>query len=429
LTHEILITIAKHLIYCQQLFIHHLQLIGDAEEFFLSVKQALQNEVSSFHKKHGNNTNNYYSFIVNFLAMFNGCQVESSVICTKCNQSTVSLEDLHSLRLGFDPAHGNKKFSLGDMLRYCSTNGGEHVQRFCATCREETIMTQQSRFDNFPPILCIQLERGQYVKTTRNQSSVDFPLDNFQPHQYFGPNNESVDSKEYYLFAVVIHNGRKNSEGGHYTAVCRQDVGGIWWKYDDDQVQLAQFTQRNKENGTVMASFQKTATMLFYRQYDKPQTPAQEVIVLTGDDDDDDDASRFSDHEIYDNSKSNVDGEANSGTGNTDTNDTSNESRFSCILTSNKNDSDDESLFPSPENDEISNSNVENEANNGTDKTYTANDTSHINQDVEAVENVETSNDSTIQEVSTSIIFVQRSKNMIHFFLFYFTLQFSVIVN
>jgi hypothetical protein len=90
-------------------------------------------------------------------------------------------------------------------------------------------------------------------------------------------------------------------------------------------------------------------------------------------------------------------------------------------LTSNKNDSDDESLFPSPENDEISNSNVENEANNGTDKTYTANDTSHINQDVEAVENVETSNDSTIQEVSTSIIFVQRSKNMIHFFLFYFT--------
>ena len=203
--------------------------------------------------------------------------------------------------------------------------------------------------------------------------------------------------------------------------MCRQDVGGIWWKYDDDQVQQAQFTQRNKENGTVMASFQKTATMLFYRQYDKPQTPAQEVIVLTGDDDDDDDASRFSDHEIYDNSKSNVDGEANSGTGNTDTNDTSNESRFSCILTSNKNDSDDESLFPSPENDEISNSNVENEANNGTDKTYTANDTSHINQDVEAVENVETSNDSTIQEVSTSIIFVQRSKNIIHFFLLYFT--------
>jgi hypothetical protein len=89
-------------------------------------------------------------------------------------------------------------------------------------------------------------------------------------------------------------------------------------------------------------------------------------------------------------------------------------------LTSNKNDSDDESLFPSPENDDISNSNVEGEANNITGNTET-NDTSHINQNVEAVENGETSNDSTIQEVSTSIIFVQRSKNMIHFFLFYFT--------
>ena len=196
LTHEILITIAKHLIYCQRLLILYLQLIGDAEEFFLFVKQSLQNEVSSFKQKHGDNkNNNYVSFIVNFLAMFNGCKEKWSFICTKCNQSTVSLlDDLHSLLLGFDPAHGNKKISLGDMLRYYSTNGGEHVERFCATCREETIMTRHCQIDNFPPTLCIQLERGQCVKTTRNQSSVDFPLDNFQPHQYFRPNNESVDS-------------------------------------------------------------------------------------------------------------------------------------------------------------------------------------------------------------------------------------------
>ena len=90
-------------------------------------------------------------------------------------------------------------------------------------------------------------------------------------------------------------------------------------------------------------------------------------------------------------------------------------------MTSNKNDSDDESLFPSHENDKISNSNVDGEANNGTGNTDT-NDTSHINQDVEAVENVEKSNDSTIQKVSTSIIFVQRSKQLYISFILYITL-------
>ena len=174
-----------------------------------------------------------------------------------------------------------------------------------------------------------------------------------------------------------------------------------------------------------MASFQKTATILFYRQYDKPQTPSKEIIILTGDDDNDDNVSRFSDHENYGSSKSNVDGEANSGTANTDTNDTSNESRFSCVLTSNENDSDDESLFPSHENDKISNSNVDGEANNGTGNTDT-NDTSHINQDVEAVENVEKSNDSTIQKVSTSII-ISATFQKYYTFHLYFTFNFSVI--
>ena len=79
--------------------------------------------------------------------------------------------------------------------------------------------------------------------------------------------------------------------------------------------------------------------------------------------------SRFSDHENFKSSKSNVDGEANNGTGNTDTNDTSN-----------------------------------------------------INQDVEVVENVDKSNDSTIQKVSTSIIISATSKQLYISFILYITL-------
>ena len=84
------------------------------------VKESLQTEVSSYIKQHGENyNNNYITFIVNFLAMFNGGVEERSVICTQCKNSTVtSSDDLHSLRLGFGATHGKNKFSLGDMLDY-----------------------------------------------------------------------------------------------------------------------------------------------------------------------------------------------------------------------------------------------------------------------------------------------------------------------
>jgi hypothetical protein len=210
------------------------------------------------------------------------------------------------------------------------------VERFCAACSQERIMRQHYRIVKYPPILCIQLERALPDKTNRNQSSVDFPLNNFRPHQYFEPNNESVNSTEYYLFALVNHVGKKNFVGGHYTAVCRQGLHGEWWNYDDDVVQLAQITQRNKANGTVLSSFQKTATMLFYCKYDE-RTSSTEMSVLTSNENDDDDESRFSSpHEDYGNSNSNVDGEANNGTGNTDANDTgnSNDSTIQKVSTS-----------------------------------------------------------------------------------------------
>jgi hypothetical protein len=66
-------------------------------------------------------------------------------------------------------------------------------------------------------------------------------------------------------------------------------------------VQVAQFTQHNKPNGTVMASFQKTATILFYRKYEE-QTSSIEMSILTSNENDDDDDSRFSTDEDYNDS-------------------------------------------------------------------------------------------------------------------------------
>jgi hypothetical protein len=127
-------------------------------------------------------------------------------------------------------------------------------------------------------------------------------------------------------------------------------------------------------------------------------------------DEGDDDRSQCSDHVIYGNSKSNVDGKANSGTGNTDPN-----------YTSNQNDSDNESLFLSHEGGEISISNVDGEANNGTSNTDT-NDTSHMHQDVETVENVDESNTSTIQRSVLLLYLCNVPKTLYISFIFCITL-------
>jgi hypothetical protein len=113
-----------------------------------------------------------------------------------------------------------KNISLGEMLEYYSWCGENVVQFYCDACSQERIMTQHYRIVTYPPILCIQLEHGLADRTNRNQSSVDFPLDNFRPHQYFESNNESVNNTTYYLIASVNHESKKNSDGGHYTALC-----------------------------------------------------------------------------------------------------------------------------------------------------------------------------------------------------------------
>ena len=51
-------------------------------------------------------------------------------------------------------------------------------------------------------------------------SSVNFPVENFQPSMYLGMNDKNDDTT-YDLIASVNHQRQPNG-GGHYYAICRQ---------------------------------------------------------------------------------------------------------------------------------------------------------------------------------------------------------------
>ena len=95
-------------------------------------------------------------------------------------------------------------------------------------------------------------------------SSVNFPVENFQPSEYL---NDGNDDTTYDLIASVNHHAKPNG-GGHYYAICRQNILGQWYKYDDENVEAVKLT-RAKGIPTVLKTHQRAATILFYKKMKK----------------------------------------------------------------------------------------------------------------------------------------------------------------
>ncbi len=321
-----LITNAQHLISCQQLLLHQLQMIGDAMEFMKCIKQSLLEEVTPHRSDDEDNKNDYITSITNFLRMFDSGVVEKSIRCCVCEQIVISMESFEELLLTFDEIHHDKKgtrqsCSLGDMLDFYSRDYNTIVERECQACKQRRKMTQQNRIVTYPQILYIHLSCST-LDNCKIQSSVDFPVENFQPDEYFGTNDEQDDDTTYDLIASVNHEDKPKSPG-HYTAVCRQSISGKWYQYDGQFVEVAHFTQRNKRDGTVRVLYQRLATILFYCKRSK-QPSLADVSMLSSNEYDDKNHSEFSDNEdndegnYNDGNNSNVDNEVNHGKGNND---------------------------------------------------------------------------------------------------------------
>ena len=125
----------------------------------------------------------------------------------------------------------------------------------CNKCKRRVMASKQIELFYLPRIMCICLTRflkkGRFYDYTKNNSLVEFPLDNLNMERYIcGP--DKFHSK-YDLFAVSQHFGGMG--GGHYTAVCK-NIDGFWYEYDDRS--CSRISPRN-----VCSS---AAYVLFYRR-------------------------------------------------------------------------------------------------------------------------------------------------------------------
>ena len=109
---------------------------------------------------------------------------------------------------------------------------GKGNEWYCNKCRKRVMASKQIELFYLPRIMCICLNRflkkGRFNDYTKNNSFVDFPLENLNMEKYMcGPDKKF---SKYDLFAVSQHFGGMG--GGHYTAICK-NIDGKWYEYDD----------------------------------------------------------------------------------------------------------------------------------------------------------------------------------------------------
>jgi ubiquitin C-terminal hydrolase len=175
----------------------------------------------------------------------------------------------------------NNSCDLGDMLKSYSMEYNSNLERECQTCKQRTRTVEQNCILCYPEILCIVLCRST-TNGGKILSLVNFPLENFQPSDYLGVNDKNDDTT-YNLIASVNHQIQPNG-GGHYYAICRQNISGRWYKYDNKSVTVADFTKCNKVR-TVKIGYQRAATILFYIRRSKPPSLIEMSILSNNDED------------------------------------------------------------------------------------------------------------------------------------------------
>nr|CAD7446139.1 unnamed protein product [Timema bartmani] len=163
------------------------------------------------------------------LTLFFG-QQKSTVRCCKCNEKSVTYEPFSNLSLPL-PTNSNR-CTLHDCVRLYlreETLTGWN----CPSCKEARDAHKKFDIVRFPPILIVHFKRFHHDGWSRKkQNFVDFPLTSLDMGSFTAYSDQRYS--QYNLYGVSNHYG--TMEGGHYTAYCRNNVYGQWYKFDDQEV-------------------------------------------------------------------------------------------------------------------------------------------------------------------------------------------------
>ncbi|KAI9795315.1 MAG: CSN-associated deubiquitinating enzyme Ubp12 [Piccolia ochrophora] len=126
---------------------------------------------------------------------------------------------------------------------------------YCPRCKEHRRATKKFELWKSPDILVMHLKRFSASRGMRDKLDVlvDFPIEGLDLNQRVG---QVEDGKPliYDLFAVDNHFGGLG--GGHYTAIARNFIDGVWYDYNDTFV-----AKRNPQQAVISAAY-----LLFYRR-------------------------------------------------------------------------------------------------------------------------------------------------------------------
>lgn len=203
-------------------------------------------------------------------------QLQSCVVCSKCNGRFTMYEPFWELSLPLIPKSGSNTLtswfglkpggplSLQDCLQaFTSEERLEGEEAFdCEVCKEKTRATKRLRLHRLPDALVLHIKRFRHSgsQTDKLATNVTFPLRGLDLSPHGSP--ECYHSQEhccYDLYAVSNHSG--NVGAGHYTACCRP-VGGVqykggggtegWWCFNDEVVTPVDTTSVVSQNAYIL---------------------------------------------------------------------------------------------------------------------------------------------------------------------------------
>lgn len=176
----------------------------------------------------------------NIFRLFYG-QIKSTVKCRVCLKESATYDCFSNLSLELPQSNVGRcsVYSCFDMYFH-----GEAIDAWdCPSCKQKRDAIKKLDISKLPPVLVVHFKRfyadpsaNAYRKKT---SFVDFPLNSLEIGEYVARSekkrNVNVNkSTVYNLYAISNHYG--SMESGHYTAYCRNNLLGDWYKYDDHTV-------------------------------------------------------------------------------------------------------------------------------------------------------------------------------------------------
>lgn len=182
--------------------------------------------------------------------------------CNECKITSLAFEPFIMLTIAIPKS--NLPVKLTDCLKDHSANYMlvDKNKYQCSNCKDYKDATQVTHIWEVPEILIIHLKRfsseliGNYCRTEKNSTKIDFPLTNLDISEYISQYNKK-DAK-YELYGVVQQFG--SLSGGHYIACCKNAINNNWYEFDDLHVT---YIEKNKVESEVVSS---SAYILFYKK-------------------------------------------------------------------------------------------------------------------------------------------------------------------